>query len=243
MTNPAQNHYDTFLAGRYSWISGGLDEQVRKNKKFLSSPSVRPDNNRVAIDLGAGCGFQSLPLAQLGYSVIAVDFSWPLLDELRSHAGTLPIVIVRSDIRTYSSWTGRHPGLIVCMGDTLTHLPGIPEVQDLLGQCFSELATGGRLVLTLRDYSREPDRAVVVIPVLREADRIFLCKLEYHTDTLTVEDIIYSCDQGLWTREAGKYVKIRIDPDALTGMLTIAGFTLDYSSVDNGMITVIAQKA
>ena len=242
MNNPAQDHYDSFLAERYAWISGGMDHQIRKNKDFFSTHSVTPRNNCIAIDLGAGCGFQSMSLALLGYSVIAVDFSGPLLDDLRSHAGTLPIVIVRSDIRTWSSWAGRHPGLIICMGDTLTHLPGIPEVRDLIRNCFSELATGGRLVLTLRDYSREPDGAVVVIPVQREADRIFLCKLEYHPDTLIVEDILYSCDRGRWARDAGKYMKIRIDPDTLTGVLTGAGFTIDYSSVDNGMITVIAQK-
>ena len=92
MNNPAQNHYDAFLAGSYAWISRGLDEQIRKNKIFFSSHSVTPHDNRIAIDLGAGCGFQSVPLGQIGYSVTAVDFCQPLLDELRSHAGALQII-------------------------------------------------------------------------------------------------------------------------------------------------------
>ncbi|MFA5266678.1 MAG: class I SAM-dependent methyltransferase [Methanoregula sp.] len=242
MTGTAQTHYDVFPAGSYAWISGGLDVQVRKNKKFFSSHSIMPRDNRVAIDLGAGCGFQSIALAQIGYSVTAVDFCQSLLDELRSHTGSLPVETIRSDIRHYPSWSGRHPELIVCMGDTLTHLPGITEVQDLVRQCFSELDPGGRLVLSLRDYSREPDGAVVVIPVLRQAGRIFLCRLEYHADTITVQDILYSCRQGAWERIAGKYPKIRIAPGTLSRMLTGAGFVIEHSAVKDGMITVIARR-
>lgn len=243
MTGTAQTHYDAFLAANYAWISGGPGDQVRKNKKFFSSHSVLPRNNRVAIDLGAGCGFQAIPLAQIGYSVIAVDFCQPLLDELHVHAGSLPVITVRSDIRQYSSWSGRHPGLIVCMGDTLTHLPSLADVEDLIHQCFSELDPGGRLVLTFRDYSREPAGAVLVIPVLREADRIFLCRLEYHADTITVRDILYSHRQGVWGRTAGKYTKIRIAPNMLARMLTDAGFGIGYSAVIDGMITIVATKS
>jgi SAM-dependent methyltransferase len=242
MDNPSQIHYDTFLAGSYVWISGGLDDQVQKNITFFTSHSVSPRDNRSAIDLGAGCGFQSIALARLGYSVTAVDFCQPLLDVLHTQAGALPVVTVRSDIRNYSSWAGRHPALIVCMGDTLTHLPSLTETEDLIRQCFSELETGGKLVLSLRDYSREPDGAVIVIPVLREDDRIFLCKLEYHADTLTVQDLLYSRRGGLWERNAGEYEKIRIAPDTLIRMLTGAGFAVEYSSVDDGMITAIAHK-
>jgi len=136
MNNPAQDHYDSFLAERYAWISGGMDHQIRKNKDFFSTHSVTPRNNCIAIDLGAGCGFQSMSLALLGYSVIAVDFSGPLLDDLRSHAGTLPIVIVRSDIRTWSSWAGRHPGLIICMAIRLPTFPAYRKCGTLSGTVF-----------------------------------------------------------------------------------------------------------
>jgi SAM-dependent methyltransferase len=243
MTNTVLTHYDTFLAGSYAWIRGGLDEQAQKNKKFFSSHSILPRDNRVAIDLGAGCGFQAIPLAQLGYSVTAVDFCQPLLDELRRDAGSLPVETIRSDIRQYPSWSGRHPGLIVCMGDTLTHLHSLADVEDLIRQCFSELDYGGRLVLTLRDYSREPDGAVVVIPVLHDENQIFLCRLEYHADTITVQDILYSRREGIWGRTTGNYTKIRIAPDTLARMLTGAGFGLEYSAVNDGMITVVADKS
>jgi SAM-dependent methyltransferase len=242
MNTIVQAHYNTMLAGSYTWISGGWEAQVQKNQKFFSFHAVTPRDNRVAIDLGAGCGFQSVPLARLRFSVTAVDFCVTLLEELRSQAGALPIVTVHSDILHYPSWAGRHPALIVCMGDTLTHLPGIPEVQDLVRQCFSELDPGGMLVLAFRDYSRKPDGTEVVIPVERGEDRIFLCKLEYHPDTLTVQDILYSRKRGVWERTTGKYEKIRIAPEIIIRMLNDAGFSIEYSSVENGIITVIARN-
>jgi SAM-dependent methyltransferase len=242
MHEDVQTHYDAFLAGCYSWISGSTQGQVRKNRDFFSSHGITPDDNTAAIDLGAGCGFQSVPLAGLGYSVTAVDFCGLLLDELRSHAGDLPILTIQSDILHFSSWSGRHPALIVCMGDTLTHLPALADVEDLIRQCFSELAPGGRLILTLRDYSREPEGTIEVIPVLRESDGIFLCRLEFHTTTLTVHDILYSRIQGMWERTAGKYTKIRIAPELLNRMLAGAGFAIVFSAAENGMMTVIARK-
>lgn len=172
----------------------------------------------------------------------AVDFCQPLLEELRTYGGALPIETIQSDILHYLLWAGRHPALIVCMGDTLTYLPSLTDAEDLVCQCFRELDPEGRLVLTLRNYSREPDGAVVVIPVLREADRIFLCKLEYHTDTLTVQFILSSRRRGVWERTAGKYTKIRIAPEMLCRMLTDAGFGIEYSAVDDEMITAIARK-
>jgi SAM-dependent methyltransferase len=219
-----------------------MEEQIRKNRDFFSSHGIAPDDNPVAIDLGAGCGFQSVPLAQRGYSVTAVDFCGSLLDELRSHAGDLTVKTVHSDILHFSSWSGRHPALIICMGDTLTHLPALADAEDLIRGCFSELAPGGRLVLSLRDYSREPDGTVVVIPVLRDNDRIFLCRLKYHTGSITVQDILYTRGRGIWERTAGEYTKIRIDPETLSRVLTRTGFGIGYSATENGIITVIAQK-
>lgn len=179
----------------------------------------------------------------VGFSVTAVDFCETLLEELRSQAGALPIVTVRSDILHYSSSAGRHPVLIVCMGDTLARLPGIPEVQDLVRQCFSEMDPGGMMVLAFRHYSQEPDSTEVVIPVERETDRIFLCTREYRPDTLTVQDILYSRKRGVWERTAGEYKKIRTAPDTLTRIHTGAGFRIEYSAVKTGVITVIARKA
>jgi predicted RNA methylase len=242
MTHAVQDHYNIFLAGNYTWMCGGWEEQIRINRHFFSSHTVMPRDNGVAIDLGAGNGFQSVPLAMLGYSVTAVDFCQPLLDALRTNAGDLPIVTVNSDILQYSSWSGRNPALIVCMGDTLTHLPDLPSVTSLIRHCHTELEPGGTLVLSLRDYSSVPAGTTECIPVCRNDNRIFLCSLKYHEKNVMVEDILYSRDGGSWRRHAGRYSKIRIHPDHLARIVRTAGFTLHFSEFRDSKITIIAVK-
>lgn len=55
MNNAVQTHYDAFLTGRYTWISGRGKEQIQKNRKFFSSHALTPRDKHVVINLGAGC--------------------------------------------------------------------------------------------------------------------------------------------------------------------------------------------
>jgi 2-polyprenyl-3-methyl-5-hydroxy-6-metoxy-1,4-benzoquinol methylase len=91
MNDAEQDLYDAFLAPLYSWISGGFDAHAAKNRQFLAAHAIRPRGSGAAVDLGAGCGFLSVPLAGLGFSVIAVDSCQSLLDELRCNAAGFPV--------------------------------------------------------------------------------------------------------------------------------------------------------
>jgi len=58
-----RDHYESFLASKYSWMAGGFDRNLRNNREFFARHEIAPASTGVAIDLGAGCGFCSLPLA------------------------------------------------------------------------------------------------------------------------------------------------------------------------------------
>lgn len=237
-----KSHYDRFLAEQYIWMAGGVDENTRKNRDFFAGHNLVPQGSGIAIDLGAGCGFQSVPLADAGFQVAAVDFCRPLLLELKSRAGNRSINTIVADFLNFPAWASRYPELIVCMGDTLTHLPDLNAVRLLIRQCHAELVDGGELVLSLRDYCTEPEGSVVVIPVRRDPDRIFLCRLEYRSDTVGVTDILISRESGGWMRTASSYTKIRIAPKDLVRMLADAGFGIGHSESGTGVMTVIARK-
>jgi hypothetical protein len=66
--------------------------------------------------------------------------------------------------------------------------------------------------------------------------------MEYPADMLTVQDILYSRVDGSWRRDAGRYTRIRIAPETLTRILMGAGFRIDVSAVNKGIITVIARR-
>ncbi|MDD4138359.1 MAG: class I SAM-dependent methyltransferase [Methanoregula sp.] len=232
-------HYDRFLAEYYPWMAGGFEENTARNSRFFLAYHIRPASRAVAIDLGAGSGFQAIPLAEAGFRVTAVDFCQPLLDELRFRAPSAGVETISGDIMNFPLWTGRRPELITCMGDTLTHLPDRDAVQSLIRQCHAELIPGGKFVLSLRDYSADPVGSVVIVPVQRDGDRIFLCRLEYRPDHVLVTDIVYSRRLGQWERSASNYVKLRLAPAQVREMMKQAGFRIEFMAPENGLVAFI----
>ncbi len=65
------------------------------------------------------------------------------------------------------------------MGDTLTHLPTTAAVDELLHLAATNLAPGGSLALTFRDYvGNELEDAQRFIPVRSDSERELMCFLE-----------------------------------------------------------------
>ncbi len=118
----AQTHYDQLLGPVYTWMAGGFDAAVARNRQQLAALGVASWPKGLAVDLGCGSGFQSIPLAEAGYRVLGVDLCESLLAELCSHAANLPIRTVRDDLANFPNHLDVAPALIVCMGDTLPHL-------------------------------------------------------------------------------------------------------------------------
>ena len=120
--NTVKEHYDRVLADVYSWMFGGIEGGIQKNQEFFKQHNISPTGSGIAIDLGAGCGFQSIPLAQIGYSVTAIDLNKKLLDELDRHLGEADIKTVEDDLINFEQYLNRQPELVVCMTDTILHL-------------------------------------------------------------------------------------------------------------------------
>ena len=236
-----QNHYDHFLSQQYLWMAGGLEENIRTNLGFFSDHGIIPAKNSIAVDLGAGCGFQSIALARTGFSVISVDFCEPMRDILRQNSSRLQVRIIQTDMLAFDSWAGQNPDLITCMGDTITHLSDRSIAGDLIRHCAEELVVGGKIVLSFRDYFQEPEDTVV-IPIRRDSDRIFLCRLEYRREKTRVTDIIYSRKSGRWSRAESTYPKICIGRKFLTNLVADEGFAVLESWTDSGVITLITQN-
>jgi SAM-dependent methyltransferase len=236
------SHYETFLARNYIWMAGGWEDNCERNGRLFSRYGIMPARGGIAIDLGAGCGFQSVPLTRAGFHVVAVEFSRQMFEVMARYSGELPVEKIPGNILSFGAWAGREPELITCMGDTLTHLPDISAVHDLIRHSANELVPGGKIIISFRDYSQEPEGTVAVIPVRRDADRIFLCRLDYGRDVVRVEDILFSRESGPWARAAGTYSKIRIAPMALMTLIADEGLAVKELEVESGMITIIAEK-
>jgi 2-polyprenyl-3-methyl-5-hydroxy-6-metoxy-1,4-benzoquinol methylase len=123
-----KQHYANVLADVYSWMLGGFELALDKNAEFFQTHNISPKGSAIAIDLGAGCGFQSIPLANLGFSVTAVDLDQKLLNELKANTSNLDIVTVQDDLMNFEQYVNRKAELIVCMTDTLLHLESQEKV-------------------------------------------------------------------------------------------------------------------
>lgn len=237
-----KEHYDHVLSDVYSWTFGGFDSGIERNIDFFKKHEINPVRSGVAIDLGAGCGFQSIPLAKLGFSVIAVDIDSKLLNELKNNFGTLAVDIVQEDLINFDKYAKDKAELIVCMTDTLIHLDSKDKVISLFNKVVSALEFGGKFIITYRDLSFELSELDRIIPVKSDENIIFTCFLEYEPETVKVHDIIYKKNIGNWNMSKSFYRKLRLSKDWVDSQLSNAGFNLVKSTVDHGFVTVIATK-
>jgi SAM-dependent methyltransferase len=224
-------HYEHLLAQHYSWMFGvSFEERVNEQKAFLShalEPLESAPEDTLAVDLGCGPGFQTIALAQLGFSpVIAIDTSSALLDELRSHIGNLPVKTEKADLRTLPAIVpAERATVIVCMGDTLTHLPQRADVATLFRDVFESLRPGGMFVITYRDLTKELFGTDRFIPVRSDDDKLMTCFLEFeNADSVVIHDLVHVRQGVGWSLNKSSYKKLRLGVEWVSEQLSKAGF-------------------
>ncbi|KAI8923672.1 hypothetical protein BC831DRAFT_470131 [Entophlyctis helioformis] len=208
--------------------SGSSDADADADAFGTDSPATLSRRTpSIAVDLGCGSGFQTIPLLHLGFDVVAaVDACGELMQELKDEAAAAAVAYQSAackhtpaldDGSAGSPFTARlrplfgdmlafrsllasvdearalssDPRLatsvanvIVCMGDTLTHLASLGEVRALLADSYAALRPGGRLVLQFRDLTRPLHGVDRFIPVRSDERTVFTCFLEWDESTL-----------------------------------------------------------
>ena len=236
-----QSHYDNHLAAFYAWMTGNFDTKQKEQETYFTSKHIAPAGNGVALDLGAGHGLQTVSLANLGFSVFAVDFNQHLLSELNARTKGLPVRTILANLANTAQYT-MDAELIVCMGDTLTHLDSVEQVTTLIGEWYKMLSPKGKLVLSFRDLTQELVQEERFIPVRAEDDRIHSCFLEYFPGYVKVFDILLEKQQGQWIQKVSSYRKLRLGIEQVKMMLTAAGFAVQDHEVISRMHYVVAAK-
>jgi SAM-dependent methyltransferase len=238
----AKEHYATHLANFYSWMAGDFEAKQNEFRSFLQDHGIKPSSTGIAIDLGAGHGLQSVPLAKLGFRVTAVDFNQSLLEELKINAAGLPIEIWNEDIREVNQLGVLEPELILCWGDTLTHLDGKKEIGKLIFDMAAVLVPGGKMLLSFRDYSAELTGDSRFIPVKSDNTRILTCVLDYEGERVRVTDLLQERNEAGWKQKVSSYYKVRISPEEVEKLIERTGMRVAFNQVINRMTTILAEK-
>ena len=236
-----KEHYDAHLSAIYAWMTGDFEKNVESFRAFLETHRISKGGGRLAIDLGAGNGVQSVALARHGYDVKAIDFSDKMLSGLQQKKEN-NVECIHADLKDFQKYCTKAPELIICWGDTLTHLSTTREVEDLLGRAAHSIKTGGYLLLSFRDYTHELKDDARFIPVKSDDKRILTCMLEYFPMYVKVSDLYQEYASGKWNMKVSSYLKLRLEPSEVIEILEENDFEVVSSETDKGLLCIVAIK-
>jgi predicted RNA methylase len=235
-------HYERLLADVYSLMYGGWDAALARYTEFFAARGIAPRGSGRAVDLGAGCGFQAIPLGRAGFAVTAIDLDRKLLGELEQHIGDENIEIVCADLMDFRRHAPASAELIVCMVDTLLHLPSQEAAARLLSDVFAALEPDGTFIATFRDFSIETTDLDRFIAVRSDDHTVFDCFLEFESASVKVHDLVHRRVDGRWEFAKSFYRKLRLSTAWVVVTLRAAGFDKVETGLDRGLVVVTAKK-
>ncbi|MDP9010676.1 MAG: class I SAM-dependent methyltransferase [Pseudomonadota bacterium] len=239
----AAAHYKTHLGPIYSWMLGDIDAAFARSAAEIDDLPLLAANHRLAVDLGAGLGLHTLPLARRGFRVTAIDSCQLLLADLKLRCAGLDVSAVNADLLQFKSIVDGQPQVILCMGDTLTHLPSLAAVESLLGSVAASLSRDGVFAATFRDYATKTlqgDERFILVRAA--ADRILTCFLEYAQHVVTVHDVLNERENGQWHQTVSSYPKLRLAPERVAAKLVELGLSVRRGTTPSGMARIVGTK-
>jgi SAM-dependent methyltransferase len=236
------DHYQRHLAAIYLWMAGGLDAALERGSSELTAVLPGLCAGNTVLDLGAGFGMHAIPLARRGCSVIALDSSALLLQQLNQQAAALPVKVVQDELLSFQRHVDSTLDAILIMGDTLTHLPERSAVQQLFALAAASLRAHGRFIATFRDYTLPLLGNERFILVRSDDQRILSCFLEYGDDWVEVHDVLLERAASGWQQRVSAYRKLRLSPEWVVMQLRAAGFSVQREAGLSGMVRIIATR-
>jgi SAM-dependent methyltransferase len=169
--------YEATYGDAYRWLT---DETLRAVQSVA-------DPNSAVLDVGAATGRLTVPLAQLGHRVHAIDRSPAMLHRLLMRATTegLGKHITTQCVSAHDMVSAVPFDLALCVFTVLLYLPDLPTLERTLGAISASLRVGGRLLVDVprRDlfvgYVAETDaisRQVRISPASNDQTG---CRFEY----------------------------------------------------------------
>jgi 2-polyprenyl-3-methyl-5-hydroxy-6-metoxy-1,4-benzoquinol methylase len=237
-----QEHYDKHLGRIYSWMLGEKAAAIEGARNDLSNSGVGAQANGLALDLGAGTGIYAIALADLGYRVQAIDSCQGLLDELKADIGPRPIKLIHGNLLSFRTHLESQVDLILCMGDTLTHLDSEEAIKRMFEDAKAALKPGGTFIATFRDYVLTPLQGTTRFFLVRSDNRrILTCFLEYGEKKVTVHDMLYELEDTGCKLTISAYPKLRLDPKHAASMLAKTGMNVRLEQGMRGMVRLVGE--
>jgi len=219
----ATDFYDS-LAGDYDAMTG-FEKRFIHEKPFFSL-LVREYGITTALDAGAGTGFHSLLMGQLGLDMTAADVSKKMIARVKSHANDLHLTIdvVESNFEDLPRKQHKKFDAVLCMGNSLPHLLTRGELVSSLKSFSAVLRPGGFLFLQLLNYARILASKDRIQSVKESGGVTFVRSYEFHEKFVVFNILRLSTKNGQPVHQLDS-VKLRpILKQELLSALEEAGF-------------------
>jgi SAM-dependent methyltransferase len=193
------------------------------------------------LELGAGSGRVTLPIARAGRTIVAVDRMAPMLARLRERLAAereqvrRRVRVVRGDLRSVR--IGQRFPLVIAPFNVLMHLYARRDVERALATVRAHLAPKGRFVFDvtmpdLRALLRDPNRGYVARHPFRDPrtgrryryEERFQYDAEAQVQMITVVLTAEDDPQDVWMLPLAHR---QFFPAELEALLACAGFTIE----------------
>ncbi len=213
------------IAEYYDLIYADWEGSMRRHGAAISAMLQVPGSSRSEralriLDVSAGIGTQALPLASLGYDVVARDLSSGAISRLSREAEErgLTIDTAQADMREVADSVDGLFNAVISFDNSIPHLLSDAEIAATFDGLSRLLTPDGALLISVRDYD-EVDRGPTSIHPKGErtrAGREFRLGQEWswhdpahYRTTMVVEEHL----DGVWTdivRTDAEYYAISI---------------------------------
>ena len=232
-----EQFYDE-LAWYYDLVFPDWDASMQRQGDALirlirESVSPRARESPRVLDVAAGIGTQSLPLAAHGCRITARDLSPEAIVRLGREAAArgLSVEAGVADMRAVAASVSSRFDAVICCDNSLPHLLTDRDIAIALSQFRKVLVEGGVCICSVRDYDRV-DRAMTShhdYGERRRGDRVFRlwqdwrwCDVHRYEVTFVVEERL-SADWGERLRTKSEYYAI--GTTRLLELMVEAGFS------------------
>jgi glycine/sarcosine N-methyltransferase len=147
------------------------------------------------LDIGAGTGNMAIALAEKEIKVTASEPDETMAESIRSKMNMkgLTLSVQTKSMEQIEKFQNNFDG-IICIGNTLPHLPDEEGIERFLSQCHQKLNKDGRLILQMVNYDKVLSTDDFSFPVIQKDDFSFTRRYEkvndhiYFTSILTVHE-------------------------------------------------------